>query len=150
MKSPILALATLLAMTVGAGNALAAGDVEAGKAEIKKCLACHMVGEGATNRVGPVLNDVFGRVAGTFEGYKYSKGMVDAGAAGLVWNEETLAKFIHKPRDVVPTTKMTFAGLADPVAVENLLAYLVTLSPDYVPEPPADEASAEASSAPSP
>lgn len=148
MKTSILAVATTLAATLIAGSAFAAGDVEAGKAEFKKCMACHAAGEGATNRVGPVLNDVFGRVAGTFEGYKYSKGMIDAGAAGLVWNEETLAKFIHKPKDLVPTTKMTFAGIADPVAVENLLAYLVTLSPNYVPAAPADGASSETSSAP--
>jgi cytochrome c len=113
-------------------------------------MACHAVGEGATNRVGPVLNDVFGRVAGTFEGYKYSKAMVDAGAGGLVWTPETMAQFLHKPKDFVPGTKMTFAGIADETAIKNLEAYLLTLSPNYVPEAPADGASSEASSAPAP
>ena len=79
MKTSILAVAAALAVTLAAGAAYAQGDAEAGKNEFKKCMACHTVGEGATNRVGPVLNDVFGRVAGTYEGYKYSKAMVDAG-----------------------------------------------------------------------
>ena len=148
MKISILAAAAL-ALTVSAGGALAA-DVEAGKTEFKKCMACHAVGEGATNRVGPVLNDVFGRVAGTFEGYKYSKAMVDAGAGGLVWTDETIGHFLHKPKDLVPGTKMTFAGIADQAAIDNLLAYLVTLSPNYVPAAPADGASSETSSAPAP
>jgi cytochrome c len=147
MKKSILALTAALAVSFAAGGALAAGDAEAGKAEFKKCAACHAVGEGATNRVGPVLNDVFGRVAGTFEGYKYSQAMVDAGAGGLVWTPETMAKFLHKPKDFVPGTKMSFAGLAKEDAIANLEAYLLTLSPNYVPEAPADGASSEASSA---
>ena len=104
MKTSILAVAAALAVTLAAGSAYAQGDAEAGKNEFKKCMACHAVGEGATNRVGPVLNDVFGRVAGTYEGYKYSKAMVDAGAAGLIWTPETMAEFLYKPKDFVPGT----------------------------------------------
>ncbi len=144
MKTSILALAAALAVTFAAGSALAQGDAEQGKTEFKKCMACHAAGEGATNRVGPVLNDVFGRVAGTYEGYNYSKAMVDKGAAGLVWEHDTLSEFLHKPRDFVPGTKMTFAGISDQAAIDNLLAYLLTFSPDYVP---ADAASSEASGA---
>jgi cytochrome c len=150
MKTSILAVAAALAVTLAAGSAYAQGDADAGKNEFKKCMACHTVGEGATNRVGPVLNDVFGRVAGTYEGYKYSKAMVDAGAAGLIWTPETMAQFLHKPKDFVPGTKMTFAGIADETAIRNIEAYLLTLSPNYVPEAPADGASSEASSAPAP
>jgi cytochrome c2 len=147
MNHSILAVAAAtIAVTFAAGSALAQ-DAEAGKTEFKKCMVCHAVGEGATNRVGPVLNDVFGRVAGTYEGYKYSKAMIDKGAAGLIWEHDTLAQFLHKPKEFVPGTKMTFAGIADPAVVDNLLAYLVTLSPNYVPAAPADGASSEASSA---
>ena len=148
MNHSILAVAAVsLTLTFATGSALAQ-DAEAGKTEFKKCMACHAAGEGATNRVGPVLNDVFGRTAGTYAGYKYSQAMVDKGAAGLVWDHDTLAQYLHKPKDMVPGTKMTFAGIADPAAVENLLAYLVTLSPNYVPAAPADGASSETSSAP--
>jgi len=148
MNHSILAVAAVsLTLTFATGSALAQ-DAEAGKTEFKKCMACHAAGEGATNRVGPVLNDVFGRTAGTYAGYKYSQAMIDKGAAGLVWDHDTLAQYLHKPKDMVPGTKMTFAGIADPAAVENLLAYLVTLSPNYVPAAPADGASSETSSAP--
>ena len=150
MKTSILAVAAALVVTLAAGSAYAQGDAEAGKNEFKKCMACHAVGEGATNRVGPVLNDVFGRVAGTYEGYKYSKAMVDAGAAGLIWTPETMAQFLHKPKDFVPGTKMTFAGIAAETAIKNIEAYLLTLSPNYVPGAPADGAPSEASSAPAP
>ena len=148
MNNSILAVAAVFAVTLATSGAFAAGDAEAGKNEFKKCMACHAAGEGATNRVGPVLNDVFGRTAGTFEGFKYSKAMIDAGAAGLVWTEESLSTFLHKPKDFVPGTKMTFAGIADQTAIDNLLAYLITLSPNYVPAVPADGAPSEASSAP--
>lgn len=147
MKTTILAVVAILTASLATGGALAE-DAEAGKDEFKKCMACHAVGEGAKNRVGPVLNDVFGRVAGTYKDYKYSKAMVEAGAAGLVWTEETLSQYLQKPKDFVPGTKMAFAGMTDPADIDNLLAYLLTLSPNYVPEPPADDASSETSSAP--
>ena len=137
----ILAAAAIAAVSLAASGAYADGDIEKGKTDFKKCMACHAAGEGATNRVGPVLNDVFGRIAGTFEGYKYSQAMIDKGAAGLVWDHDTLAEFLHKPRDFVPGTKMTFAGFADPADTEDLLAYLVTLSPNYVPAAPMDASS---------
>ena len=128
MKTSILAVAAALAVTFAAGSALAQGDAEEGKNEFRKCMACHAVGEGATNRVGPVLNDVFGRVAGTFEGYKYSQAMIDAGAGGLVWSDETLHQFLTKPRDLVKGTKMTFPGLKEPADIDNVIAYLATFS----------------------
>lgn len=141
MKVLILAAAmSVLAM----GTALADGDPAAGKDVFKKCAACHAAGEGATNRVGPVLNDLFGRVAGTFTNYKYSQALIDAGTGGLVWTPETFGKYIHKPRDMVPGTKMTFPGLPEQTDIDNLTAYLLTLSPNYVPAAPA----AASSSAP--
>jgi cytochrome c2 len=126
----ILVAAALALMT---GAAAAAGDIEAGETQFKKCMACHAVGEGAKNRVGPVLNDVFGRVAGTYPDYKYSDAMIAAGAGGVVWTEETLSTYLKKPRDFVPGTKMAFVGLPNQADIDNLLAYLITLSPNYVP-----------------
>ena len=148
-KSILAAAAAIVTLSFAAGGALAQ-DLEAGKNTFKKCLACHAAGEGATNRVGPVLNDVFGRTAGTFAGYKYSQAMIDKGAAGLVWEHDALKQFLHKPRDFVPGTKMTFAGIADDAAIDDLLAYLQTFSPNYVPTAPSDGASSETSSAPAP
>lgn len=125
-------LGTLVLLLL-ATPATAAGDAAAGETVFKKCLACHAVGEGAKTKVGPELNEVFGRTAGSVEGFAYSQAIKDAGAGGLVWSEETLAKWVHKPKDFVAGTKMSFAGLDDPKAVEDLLAYLLTFSPNYTP-----------------
>lgn len=131
----VLAL-SLIALALVATPVLAAGDPDAGATVFKKCAACHAVGEGAKNRVGPVLNGVFGRTAGTAEKYKYSKAMIEAGEGGLIWTEETLKPYLHKPKDVVPGTKMSFPGLPNEEDEANLLAYLLTFSPDYVPPVP--------------
>jgi cytochrome c2 len=106
-----------------------AEDIAAGETVFNKCKACHAVGEGAKNRVGPQLNDLFGRTAGTLADYKYSKPMVEAGEAGLVWTPETLREYLVKPRDFVKGTRMAFAGLPNPVDIDNLVAYLATFSP---------------------
>ena len=114
----------------------------------KKCAACHSIGEGAKNKVGPELNAVLGRVAGSVEGFKYSQGLIDVGAGGLIWTPETLVPWLHKPRDVVPGTKMSFAGLANPAEIYNVIAYLATFSPDYFSAAPSSDPSASSSSAP--
>jgi cytochrome c2 len=129
-----LALAAIAALTLSIGIAQAQeGDAAAGEAVFKKCAACHAVGEGAKNRVGPVLNGVFGRVAGTADGYKYSQAMIDAGAGGLTWDHDTLKQYLADPKSFVPGNKMTFAGVKNPAEEENLLAYLLTFSPEYSP-----------------
>ena len=140
-----LALGALIVVAT-IGSAAAAGDAAAGAETFKKCAACHAVGPNATNKVGPVLNDVVGRTAGTAAGYKYSQAMIDAGTGGLVWTPENLAKWLHKPKDVVAGTKMGFAGLAEQTDIENVIAYLLTMSPSYVP-PAAPDAAASSSSA---
>jgi cytochrome c len=128
---------SLIVLAMAATPVLAAGDADAGATVFKKCMACHAVGEGAKNKVGPQLNDVFGRTAGTAPDYKYSKAMIEAGAGGLVWTEETLKPYLRKPKDVVPGTKMAFAGLPKEEDEDNLIAYLLTFSPNYVPPAPA-------------
>ena len=123
----------VLALSLLATPVLAAGDPVAGQQVFKKCMACHAVGDGAKNRVGPELNDLFGRTAGTVEGFSYSQGLKDAGAGGLIWTPETLVAWLHKPKEVVATTKMSFAGLAQQADIDNVIAYLATFSPNYKP-----------------
>ena len=104
----------------------------------KICKACHAIGPGAKNKVGPHQNDLFGRVAGSLEGYKYSKAMIAAGEAGLVWTDESLAEYLRKPKDYVKKTKMAFGGLKKDKDIEAVLAYLKTFDSDGMPEPAAN------------
>ncbi|WP_343115840.1 c-type cytochrome [Ostreiculturibacter nitratireducens] len=100
--------------------------VEAGEKAFKKCAACHKVGEGAKNAVGPVLNGIVGRAAATVDGFRYSPALADAASGGLVWNAETLGAFLADPRGYVPKTKMTFAGLKKQDEIDAVIAYLST------------------------
>jgi len=129
-----IALAALAAI-VSVSAAHAAGDVAEGEKVFKKCTACHMVGEGAKAKVGPVLNGLFGRAAGTNEEFaaKYSKAMKDAGAGGLTWTEATVGEYLADPKGYVKGNKMAFAGLKKEDERANVIAYLLTFSPDYKP-----------------
>lgn len=124
-------MASALMLSIGAAQAQ--GDAAAGETVFKKCAICHAVGDKAKNKVGPVLNNVFGRQAGTAEGFNYSLAMAKAGQDGKIWTPETLAAYVHAPKEVVPGNKMGFAGLKDQADIDNLIAYLLTFSPNYVP-----------------
>lgn len=98
--------------------------VETGQKVFRKCKSCHQVGDGAKHRVGPHLNDLFGRTAGSAAAYKYSKAMKVKGEDGLVWDPETLAAFLAKPKSYVPKTKMSFPGLKKQDDLDAIVAYL--------------------------
>lgn len=115
--------------------ALAQDDaVTRGEQAFKVCGACHSIGEGAANRMGPALNGVLGAPAATRPGFSYSAALTKMSADGLVWNKDTVRQFLHKPSDFVPGTKMSFGGLTDDNKISDIIAYLATFSPDYVPE----------------
>jgi cytochrome c len=120
----IATIATLL--TALAAPVLAEGDAAKGEKVFKKCKACHAVGEGAKNKVGPILNGIIDSEAGANPDYKYSKGLVAAAADGLVWDTENLTAFLIKPKTFVKGTKMSFPGLKKEADIENILAYLAT------------------------
>ena len=117
MRSLVLSAALLL---VGLGSAQAQ-DAAAGEKVFAQCRACHQVGESAKNAVGPVLNGLFGRKAGTVEGYNYSPANKNS---GLTWDEATFRDYIKDPRAKVPGTKMVYAGLKDEQRINDLVAYL--------------------------
>jgi cytochrome c len=117
-----LAVATLR-MAPGAH----AQDAAAGEQVFHKCMACHRIGPGAKNLVGPELNGLDSRHSGSVAGYSYS----DANKkSGIVWNEETFEKYIQDPRAVVPGTKMMFVGIKDKKEIHDLWAYLKQFGPD--------------------
>ncbi|MBW4655925.1 MAG: cytochrome c family protein [Kaiparowitsia implicata GSE-PSE-MK54-09C] len=125
MKRTAIAIAAVLA---NAGATAAQGDVALGEQMFNdRCVSCHVVGEGIKS--GPHLNNLIGRQAASLDGFQYSDGMIEAGEAGVVWDIETLSKFITKPRSVVNGSNMAFTGLRNPDDVANVIAYLATFSP---------------------
>lgn len=117
-RSPLLAIVLLSSAPYASAQ-----DVEAGKKVFARCAACHEVGS-PVNKLGPHLQGVIGRRAGSVEGYNYSKAMKDAGTAGLVWDETTLAEYLADPKGKVPGTKMVFPSMKEPEEIENVIAYL--------------------------
>lgn len=114
-----------------ASEAVAAVDpalIEAGEKVFKKCAACHKIGEGAKNGTGPQLNGIVGRAAGTVDGFKYSKPMLDAGAGGMVWDAAMLDGYLADPKGFMPKNKMSFAGLKKEDERAAVIAYLSTFS----------------------
>lgn len=102
--------------------------VEAGAKVFKKCAACHKVGEGAGNGIGPMLNGIVNRAAGTAEDFKYSKPLMNMAAAGLTWNAAGLHAFLENPKAFIKGTKMSFAGLKKPEERDAIIAYLSTFA----------------------
>lgn len=113
-----------LAFLLAALSPAAAQDAENGEQVFRKCRACHQVGEGAKNTVGPQLNNIIGRPAGSVEGFNYSKANKEAGAGGLVWTEENLMEYLENPRKFMPRNKMAFAGLRDEQDRKDVIAFL--------------------------
>ncbi len=98
--------------------------VAEGEKVFRKCKACHQIGAGAKNRVGPVLTGVVGGPAGAVEDYKYSKALQGVAADGLIWTEAALADFLRGPKAYLKGTKMSFAGLRKDEELTAIIAYL--------------------------
>lgn len=114
------AVAACLALTwlSAATPALAEGDVLRGEAIYTRCLACHALNY---NRTGPKHCGLFGRPAGSVPDFVYSEAMKNS---RIVWNEETLNKFLAAPLTDVPGTSMGYAGISSAQERADLIAYL--------------------------
>ncbi|HMM90262.1 cytochrome c-550 CycA [Bradyrhizobium sp.] len=124
-KLTLSALAAFTALTT-ASTAMAQ-DVAAGKTSFNKCLACHAIGEGAKNKVGPELNGLDGRHSGTAEGYKYSDANKNS---GITWGKDVFLEYIKDPKAKIPGTKMVFAGIKNETEANNLWAYVSSFDKD--------------------
>jgi cytochrome c len=114
------------------------GDPIRGEILFKACSNCHEVGEGAKNKVGPHLDGIFGRTAGSLDGFNYSGAMKKAGAEGLLWSEHSLEEYIAKPRDFIKGNRMSFRGMDNPQDRKDIVAWLQRVSlnsPSDDPEP---------------
>ena len=87
----------------------------------KKCVACHSIAQGGSNKIGPALWGVLGRKAGTVPGYKYSKSMI---AYGKSWSFEEMNGFLTKPKDWIKGTKMSFVGLKNAKERAAVILYM--------------------------
>jgi cytochrome c len=126
MRAPMV-----VAFILASGLSVQAADPVAGERVFKRCLACHMVGEDAKPRVGPVLNALIGRKAGTYEGFKYTDANKNS---GLVWDEATLTDYLRNPRAKIPGTSMAFPGIKKDEEIADLIAYLKQFGPDGKPK----------------
>jgi cytochrome c len=123
MTRMFFAAAAFIAVTMTAAmlQKAAAQDVEKGQRSFNKCLPCHSIGPGAETKVGPELNGLDGRHAGTVASFNYSEANKNS---GIVWDEATFKDYIRSPQAKIPGTKMTFAGITNPQEIDNLWAYL--------------------------
>ena len=132
MRSPAAAVCGVLLGLV-AGHALAddldqrlaAANPKRGQLLYMQCKACHDVEPGLPPKVGPNLNGVFGRTAGTAPGFKYTDAMVKS---GVVWTPQTLDTFLKQPGAMIPGTGMAFAGVANDADRASLVVYLQSSS----------------------
>ena len=112
---------------LGSLSTASAQDAALGEKVFFKCKACHQIGEGAKNAVGPVLNGIVARKAGTYPDYSYSDANKNS---GLTWDEATLKEYLKNPRAKVPGTKMIFPGLPKDEDIDNVIAYLKQFGAD--------------------
>jgi cytochrome c len=121
---------TFMFAAIGSARAqdvVSTGHPDAGAVVFKKCMACHQVGPSAQNGIAPVLNGVVGRPAGQYPNYSYSSANKNS---GLVWDEQTLARYLRAPTKVVPGTKMVFFGLKKDQEISDVIAYLKKFGAD--------------------
>jgi len=138
--------ATVLAALTLASPASAeshGGDAAAGEEAFSQCQTCHVVVDedgntlaGKRAKTGPNLYGVVGRQAGVVDGFRYGKSLVEAGEAGLFWDEEQLVAYLQDPKEYLRTylddkrarSKMSYKVRSEEDAV-NLAAFLATFSP---------------------
>lgn len=122
----------------------AAADPAAGEQVFKKCAACHNAEPGGANALGPALYGVMGKPIASHAGFAFTDALKSKGGA---WDWQTMSDWLASPRSFAPGTKMTFAGLANPVDRANVIAFLNSRSASPLPVPPPPTASAEKAAA---
>ena len=122
-----LTLSLLVVTSFAATSGARAQDVAAGESSFHKCMACHSIGEGAKNKVGPELNGLDGRKSGTAPDYSYSDANKNS---GITWNKDQFLSYITDPRAKIPGTKMIFPGIKNEKERNDLWAYVSQFDKD--------------------
>jgi len=111
-------------MTIGAATEAAAQSGDAAQGERlfnQQCKTCHTVDKDGRNGVGPNLHGVFGRKAGTAQGFSASEAMTKS---GIVWDDKTIGEYLKDPKTRVPGGKMVYVGLKRQEQLDDMIAYL--------------------------
>jgi cytochrome c len=122
MKHLIIGVCCIFA--IGVSASAWAADAKNGATVFNRCIICHSNSKGAPAKIGPNLFGVVGRKAGTAPGFNYSAAMK---GSGIVWTDDKLKAYLAHPAQVVPGTRMTFAGISNPHDIDDVVAYLDTL-----------------------
>lgn len=138
MRWPVLGAVLLLA-GCGGGDADRAGrlrraganpdlaallrvaDVDAGRRAFGQCAACHTIGAGGPSLAGPNLHGIMGRAVASDARFGYTQALIDHGGR---WDAARMDAWLAAPVQVVPGTRMAFAGIRDPMERADLIAYL--------------------------
>ena len=123
------ALAVIAASTIPAAAQDRGDLVVIGELVFSACYECHLVGDAKLAKIGPHLNDLFGRKPGSVPDFQYSQAMIDFGQTH-VWDEATLTSYLRDTQSVVPGNKMKPFAFKKEAEIQALLAYLATFDPD--------------------
>jgi cytochrome c len=127
----VAAASVLMSLTATAGAV--EGNIDDGKKVFMKCAVCHGIGD-TKKPIGPTLNNVIGRTAGTEpdflakKGAGYSQAMIKAGAAGLVWDAAQISEYVADPKKKIPGNKMAFPGLKKEQEIADVVAYVASFT----------------------
>ena len=131
------------------GVLLAGADISAGERVARRCASCHTFEEGGADGTGPHLWGVIGRDVASSSVFNYSQAMREYAEGGTEWMYQNVYDYLESPRNYVPGTAMSFAGLRDQTDRINIIAYMRSLSnnPEPLPEPLESDDPAEAADA---
>jgi cytochrome c len=117
----LLLAAALAGVTLSAP--VRAADADAGAAVFAaQCKVCHSLAQGET-KTGPSLFGIVGRHASAVADFRYSPANR---RADVIFDEQTLDRFLTSPQAIIPGTVMAYPGLKDATRRSDLIAFLAT------------------------
>lgn len=93
-----------------------------GKRVYRLCVSCHLLNKDGGHRVGPNLHRIIGRKAGTVEGFRFSRVVMDS---DIVWTPEKIDEWLSNPRSFLPGNRMSFSGVRRPQDRQDVIAYIM-------------------------
>ncbi len=93
-----------------------------GKRVYRLCVSCHLLTKDGGHRVGPNLHGIIGREAGTSDGFRFSRAVIES---GIVWTPEKIDEWLANPRSFLPGNRMSFSGVRKPQDRQDVIAYIM-------------------------